>query len=76
MVFAAAQNLLLTALGAWYLWNVDAQALPLAAVGAVAIALGLWALGRYLQQQLAWWSTLGLQALATAAVLAISPLGV
>ena len=76
MVFAAAQNLLLTALGAWYLWNVDAQALPLAALGAVAMTLGLWALGRYLQQQLAWWSTPGLQALATAAVLAISPLGV
>lgn len=76
MVYAAAQNLLLTALGAWYLWNVDAQSLPLAALGAVAMALGLWALGRYLQQQLAWWSTLGLQALATAGVLAISPLGV
>jgi hypothetical protein len=76
MVFAATQNLLLTALGAWYLWNVDAQALPLAAVGAVAMALGLWALGRYLQQQLAWWSTLGLQALAVATVLTISPLGV
>ena len=76
MVYAAAQNLLLTALGAWYLWNVDAQALPLAALGAAAMTLGLWALGRYLQQQLAWWSTLGLQALATTAVLAISPLGV
>ncbi len=76
MVYAAAQNLLLTALGAWYLWNVDALALPLAALGAVSMALGLWTLGRYLQQQLAWWSTLGLQALAVAAVLAISPLGV
>ena len=76
MAYAAAQNLLLTALGAWYLWNVDAQTLPLAALGAVAMALGLWALGRYLQQQLVWWSTLGLQALATAAVLVISPLGV
>jgi len=76
MVYAAAQNLLLTALGAWYLWNVGAQALPLAATGALAMALGLWALGRYLQQQLAWWSTLGLQALATAAVLAISPMGI
>jgi hypothetical protein len=40
------------------------------------MALGLWALGRYLQQQLAWWSTLGLQTLATAGVLAISPLGI
>jgi sterol desaturase/sphingolipid hydroxylase (fatty acid hydroxylase superfamily) len=74
-LFAAAQNALHAALVAWYLWNVDAQTLPLAALGCAALMLGLWALGRYLQQQLAWWSTLGLQALATAAVLAISPLG-
>jgi len=40
----------------------------------LAMALGLWALGRYLQHQLAWWSTLALQALAIAAVLSISPL--
>jgi hypothetical protein len=75
-LFAVAQNALLTGLGAWYLWNVDAQELPLAAVGAAAMALGLWSLGRYLQQQLAWWSTLGLQALAVVTVLTISPLGV
>ena len=72
--FAVLQNAMLTALGAWYLWNVDTQALPLAALGALAMALGLWALGRYLQHQLAWWSTLALQALAIAAVLSISPL--
>ena len=72
--FAVLQNAMLTALGAWYLWNVDTQALPLAALGALAMALGLWALGRYLQNQLAWWSTLALQALAIAAVLSISPL--
>jgi hypothetical protein len=73
-LFAVAQNGLLTALGAWYLWNVDAQALPVAALGAAAMTLGLWALGRYLQQQLAWWSTLALQSLAAATVLAVSPL--
>jgi sterol desaturase/sphingolipid hydroxylase (fatty acid hydroxylase superfamily) len=72
--FAVLQNAILTALGAWYLWNVDTQALPLAALGALAMVLGLWALGRYLQHQLAWWSTLALQALAIATVLAISPL--
>jgi hypothetical protein len=71
--FAMLQNATLTALGAWYLWNVDTQALPLAALGALAMALGLWALGLYLQHQLAWWSTLALQALALTAVLSISP---
>ena len=68
------QNTLLTVLGAWYLWNVDALPLPEAALGCAALTLGLWALGRYLQHQLAWWSTLALQALAAATVLAISPL--
>ena len=73
-LWGAAQNGLLTALGAWYLWHVDALPLPVAALGCAALALGLWALGRYLQQQTAWWSTLAVQAVATATVLAISPL--
>jgi sterol desaturase/sphingolipid hydroxylase (fatty acid hydroxylase superfamily) len=75
-LFAVAQNALLTALGAWYLWNVDARALPIATLGALALSIGLWALGRYLQQQLSWWNTLAVQALTTGAVLATNPLGV
>jgi hypothetical protein len=74
VLWAVGQNTVLTAVGAWYLWNVDALPLPEATLGCAALTLGLWALGRYLQQQLAWWSTLALQALAAATVLAISPL--
>lgn len=73
-LWGVGQNTLLTALGAWYLWHVDALSLPEAALGCAALTMGLWALGRYLQQQLAWWSTLALQTLAAATVLAISPL--
>jgi hypothetical protein len=73
-LWGVGQNTLLTALGAWYLWHVDALRLPEAALGCAALTMGLWALGRYLQHQLAWWSTLALQALAAATVLAISPL--
>lgn len=73
-LWGAAQNGLLTALGAWYLWHVDALPLSVAALGCAALTLGLWALGRYLQHQLAWWSTLALQVLAAATVLTISPL--
>ncbi len=73
-LWGVGQNTLLTALGAWYLWHVDALPLPEAALGCAALTMGLWTLGRYLQHQLAWWSTLALQTLAAATVLAISPL--
>jgi sterol desaturase/sphingolipid hydroxylase (fatty acid hydroxylase superfamily) len=72
-LFAAAQNALLTGLGAWYLWHVDAQALPLAALGAAALTLGLWMLGRYLQQLRAA-SALLIQGVAVATVLTLNPL--
>ena len=73
-LWGVGQITLLTALGAWYLWHVDALPLPEATLGGAALTMGLWALGRYLQHQLAWGSTLALQALAAATVLAISPL--
>lgn len=75
-LWSVGQNTLLTALGAWYLWNVDALPLPEAALGCAALTLGLWALGRYLQQQLAWWNTLALQIPAAATVLVLCPLAV
>ena len=73
-VLAVVQNGVLTAAGAWYLWNVDGQALPLAVAGCAALTLGLWALGRYLQHQLHLVSVLLIQGLAIATVLALSPL--
>ncbi len=73
-VLAVVQNGVLTAAGAWYLWNVDGQALPLAVAGCAALTLGLWALGRYLQHQLKLVSVLLIQGLAIATVLVLSPL--
>jgi len=75
-LWGVGQNTLLTAVGAWYLWNVDTLPLPEAALGCAALALGLWSLGRYLQQQLAWWNTLALQIPAAATVLVLCPLPV
>ena len=73
-VLAVMQNGVLTAEGAWYLWNVDGQSLPWAAAGCAALTLGLWALGRYLQHQLSTGSVVVIQSVAIATVLTLSPL--